>query len=248
MASRDSLEVRKLLETGVVIQQGADTPIAIRMRYTGTGSATSVTVTTATDLTTVSTEAGLGTVTKTYLFSTYSTVGELNDAILADGLFEPKVLDALRSDDTTGSEFVTGAITAGTDANGIVVWDVTVDTSVALWVTSCITNARNFNTVMLNRTHRVHLQQIDYFATLGAAGSNGVAVFLRRSGAAGIGSNTETQIYGGVSVSATAESIVFANGYGKISGQDGDELIVRLQDPTSISDTALSFRAIGILE
>ncbi len=54
--------------------------------------------------------------------------------------------------------------------------------------------------------------------------------------------------YGDTSVSATATKIDFALGFGKITGKDGDELIVRLQDGTSLSDTALVLRAIGILE
>jgi hypothetical protein len=245
MASRDSLDVRKLLETGVVVQQSADTPIALRMRYVGTGSATSVTVNTATTLVTVSVETS-GTVTKTYTFGTTpgcGTVGGLADAINSDGLFEVKVLDALRSDVTTASYFTLGTtlITPGMDANGVQVWDATCDTSVYKAVTSCITNARNFNTLKLSTSHRVHLQEIKYYATLGGANSNLVRVYLRRG-------NVETQVFGELSVSAAATTINFASGYGKISGKDGDEIIARLQDGTSLADAALSFRAVGILE
>lgn len=247
MASRDSLEVAKLLEQGVVVQQEANTPIAIRMQYVGTGSATSVTIATSTSLTTVSQETS-GTVTKVYLFSTYTTVGQLADQILSDGLFETKVLDALRSDPTTASYFVNGAITAGQDGNGVVVWDALCDTSVFMAVTSCLTFSRNWYTVMLGRSHRVKLQEVDYFATLGAAGTNGLQIYLRKGGATGIGSNTETQIYGAPSVSATAESVIFAGGRGFISGNDGDEIIARLADGTSLSDTDLSFTVVGIVE
>ncbi len=132
MASFDGLQVRSLLSRGVVVSNGADTPIAIRLRYVGTGSATSVTITTATNIVTVSAETS-GTVTNTYAFATYTTIGALADQINSDGLFEAKVLDALRADSTGSSYFVTGAITAGTDSNGIVVWDCLCDTEILLF-------------------------------------------------------------------------------------------------------------------
>ena len=115
-------------------------------------------------------------------------------------------------------------------------------------VTATLSFDRDFNTQMLSRSHRVHLQEIRYFATLGGAGTNLVRVYLRKNAQVGIGSNTETQIFGEVSVTGTATSIMFANGLGEITGQDGDEIVCRLADGTSLADAGLSFRAIGILE
>ena len=241
MASLDGLKVRKLLERGVVVQEGADTPIQIRMRYIGAGSVTSVTVTTGTSIVTVTVEP-TGTVTKTYAFATFTTVGALADQINSDGLFEVKVLDALRSDATTGGNYqINGAIVAGTDANGVAVYDVLTDTSVYKAVTACLTNARNFDRSKISESHRVHLQAIQYWATLGGAGTNLVRIYLRRKG-------VETQIFGEISVSATSTTINFAGGLGDITGNDGDEIIARLQDGTSLADAGLSFRITGILE
>lgn len=242
MASKDSLEMRLLAAKGTVVQKGADEPVAIRLRYIGTGSATSVTITTATNLVTVSSETS-GTATKTYTFGSGSgTIGALADNINADGLFEAKVIDALRSDVTTASYFsINTAVTAGTDANGVIVWDCTVDTSVYKAVTATLTNSRDFNTARLAKSHRVNLQEIRYYATLGGAAANLVRIYQRRG-------TVETQIFGLLSVSATDTTISFASGLGKITGGEGDELIVRIQDGSSISDTALALRVTGLLE
>lgn len=243
MASFEGTYTRYLLRTGVVRQTGADTPVAIRLRYVGTGTVTSVTVTTATNIVTVSTEG-----TKTYTFATYTTVGSLVGAINADGIFQAKVLDALNADLTTGSNFVTGAITAGADSNGVVSWDVTVDTSVNLSVTATLTGNRDWDTSWFNAekvgSHRAVLQAIRYTADVGTAAANSVRVYLRR----GNTGKTETQIYGILSVDNTDTTITFASGVGFISGRDGDEIIVRVLDAGSISDTGLVLQAIGYLE
>lgn len=243
MASLDGVQTRYFLRTGTVQQVSADTPVAIRLRYIGTGLVTSVTVTTATNIVTVSTEG-----TKTYTFATYTTVGTLVGAINADGIFQAKVLDALNADVTTGSNFVTGAITAGTDANGVVSWDVKVDTSVNLAVTATLTGNRDWDTNWFNAEkvgqHRAVLQSIFYLADVNAASANSVRVYRRR----GTPGRTETQILGIASVDNTATTVSFASGVGFISGYDGDELVVRVQDATSISDTGLVLEAIGYIE
>jgi len=238
MSSYDSLSVRQLLSRGTVVSQVADSPIALRMRYVGTGTLTSITITTATNLVVVSTDGG----TDTYAFATYTTIGALADAINGDGIIECKVIDALRSDLTASSYFLENtALTVTSDSNGVACYDAHVDTSVYKAVTSCITNMRDFNTANLSKSHRVHLQSIQYFATLGGAGANLLRVYLRRG-------KTETQIYGTTSVSATNTTVTFASGVGKITGNNGDEIIVRLQDGTSLADAALAFAAVGILE
>ncbi len=226
--------------------------MAIRMRYVGTGTPTSVTVTTATNIVTVSTETG-GVTTKTYTFASGNgTIGALVANINADGIFQAKVLDALNSD-LTPSSFVTGAITAGADTNGVVSWDVTRDPAAAqsaglYTVTTSLTGNRDWDTSWFNAekigAHRAVLQEVSYYATLGGAAADLVKVYIRR----GTSGKTETQIYSALSVSATLTTINFASGQGFISGKDGDEIIVRVQDGTSISDTALLLRAVGYIE
>ena len=255
MASLDGVQTRFILRTGVVEQRtgtAGTTPVAIRIRYISTGTPTSVTVTTATNIVTVSAES-TGTVTKTYTFASDSPdVGTLVSNINKDGLFQAKVLDALNSD-LTPSSFVTGAIAAGTDTNGVISWDVTRDPAAAqsaglYTITSTLTGNRDWDTNWFNAEkvgqHRVVLQEMVYFATLGNAAANLARIYIR-SGKPG---RTEKQVFGDLSVSATKTSITFASGIGFLSGKDGDEIVCRVQDGTSISDTALFLRATGYLE
>ena len=254
MASFEGTYTRYLLRSGTVVQHtGAvgNRPVAIRMRYVGTGTPTSVTVAAGTIIT-VSAETA-GTTTKTYTFASDSpSVGVLVGNINADGIFQAKVLDALNAD-LTPSSFVTGAIVAGTDSNGVVSWDVTRDPAAlaqtGIYQTTCtLTGNRDWDSNWFNAEkvgqHRAVLQEIDYFATLGGAADNLVRVYIRR----GQPGSTETQVFGALSVSGTLTAITFASGFGFISGKDGDEIIVRVQDGTSISDTGLFLRATGYLE
>lgn len=238
MSSLEALRTRHYAAKGVVVRTGADTPIAIRMKYIGTGTVTSVTVTTGTSLVNITSDGG----TDTYAFATYTTIGALCDAINKDGIFEAYVVDALRSDATTGGNYqINGAIAAGTDENGVVCWDMLVDTSVSKMITAALTPFRNFDAIKEGRGHVFHLQGINYFATLGGAGANLVRVYLRKKG-------VESQVFGAISASAADTAITFAAGAGKITSQDGGEIIVRLQDGTSVSDTALYLQAVGLYE
>ena len=238
MSSLDALRTRKYNARGVVQNVGTDLPVALRLRYVGTGSVTSVTVTTGTNIVTVSTEG-----TKTYAFATYTTLATLAAKINADGVFEAKLLDALTTDATT-SKLLDGAITAGADGFGTTVWDVLVDTSTTKALTTCLSYKRDFNTNKLAAQHRVHLQEIVYYATLGGAGAGLFNVYLRKAGTL-----TETLIFTDTSVSASKTSYTFSNGFGKISGREGDEIIVRLSDGTSIADAAANYlRITGELE
>lgn len=186
--------------------------------------------------------------TDTYTFATYDTIGKLVGKINTDGIFQAKVLDALNSDVTTASYFVTGAITAGTDSNGVVVWDMLTDTSVYKALTATLTGNRDWDTNWFNAekvgSHRAVLQEFAYYATLGAAADNRARVYIRR----GTPGSTETQVFGDLSVSATKTTTNFASGQGFISGKDGDEIVVRLQDGTSLADSAAFLRAVGYVE
>ena len=238
MSSLNGVETRYYLARGIVQESRDDTPVAIRMRYLGTGTVTSVTVVTATDLTLITSDGG----TDAYAFATYTTVGSLADAINTDGIFEAVVLDALRADLVSSSQLVTGAITSGSDANGVTIWDVKTDTSVLKAMIATLVWDRNFNTTKLNATHRVHLREISYNLNVSAAEANAVRVYIRRG-------TTETQIFGHVSVDATITTISFAGGYGKLSGNDGDAIIVKVLDATSVTDAAANYvRASGEAE
>ena len=232
MASKDSLRMRELAAVGAVVQntstgQGTNIPIAIRIRKIGSESATSVTISTATQIALVG-----STTTDTLTFTggsvNYNTVGALADAINATGRWECNVLDALRAD-TCINMFTDGLITAGTDGNGVVVWDVTVITTALKAVTVALTPRRNFDSP--KRGHVVDVQEIQYYLTLGGAGANLVHVYQRN----GV---TETQILGYLSVSATKTTINWASGVGKITSADGGSIIVRVQDATGIAGTA----------
>lgn len=234
MASLDSLRVRKQLQTGTVRQFGTDGPVAIRMRNLTGGEVTSVTVTTATNIVIITANGG----TDTYAFATYTTYGAVVDAINKDGIFEAKILDALRSK-ASASTLVTGAITAGTDDNGVVVWDALQDTSASLQIAVALSPTRNFDAP---KGHRVHLQEVKYGVNMGTAAVDSVQIW-KRSG------TVETQLFGALSVDTTETTINFAGGEGMISGNDNDELIVLVKDAATLADATSNYvRVTGIIE
>lgn len=234
MSSLDSLKVRKMLAKGTVIQKNADQPVAIRLKYVGTGTVTSVTVVTATSVAMITSDGG----TDTYLFSTYTTMGALADAINADGIFEAKVLDVLRSDGSDNN-LLAAVLTAPTkDEAGNNVYDIVTDTSAMYQLGACLSPFRAFDAP---KGHRVNLQEVKYFATLGSAAADKVQIWKR------IGA-TEVQIFGELSVSATATTINFANGDGYITGDENGEIIAILKDAASLSDTAAFIRVAGTIE
>lgn len=243
MASFESVLTRFYAASGTVQQVGTDQPVAIRLRYVGTGTVTSVTVTTATNIVMVTSDGG----TQTYAFATYTTIGLLVDKINGDGIFQAKVLDAVRSY-ATASQFVTGAITASVlaEAPGAFsysIWDVKVDTSAAKYFASRLTVSRGFLRGNLKLQHRVHLQEIAYFATLGNAAANDVQVIMVSA------DGVETVVYGALSVSATLTTINFAAGVGKLTANEGFDLVVVVKDDTTLADAAANLlRITGIVE
>ena len=237
MASKDSLEVRKLASKLTVQVSRDDTPVAIRIRAKlAAGAVTSVTTTTATNIVFISADGG----TDTYTFATYTTVGAVADAINSDGMFEAIVLDALRSD-ASASKFIDGAITAGNDDNGVIVWDVKADTSATDYMTATLSLGRNFDSN--KKGHQVTLKEIQYNVNISAAEANAVRAYVRNL------SNVETQVYGVASVDATLTTLSWASGNGGITASEGADIIVRVFDTTSITDAAGNYvQASGILE
>jgi hypothetical protein len=236
MASLDSLQTRQILAKGVVIDNVADAPVALRLRYIGTGTVTSVTTVTATNVVLITSDG----LTDTYAFSAYITMGALADAINAAGIFECKVLDVLRSA-ASDNNLLASALTAtnSVDDLGNAVYDIHTDTSAFFQLGVCLTPTRR--SFGAPTGHRVHLQEIKYYATLGNAAADDVQIWKRNG-------TVETQIFGELSVSATATTINFASGEGKLTGNPDEELVVILKDSVSLSDTAATLRVTGIVE
>lgn len=237
MASGDFAFVRNILARGEVKQVGTDTPVAIRLRYVGTGTVTSVVVTTATNIVLTTSDGGVD----TYAFNTLNTVGKVVDAINADGIFEAKVLDSVRSY-ATASQFVTGAVASST-YEGKTVWDVKVDTSAAKYFAYRLTLDRGFDKNSVKKNHRVHLQEFVYFATLGNAAMGGAQVYECTP------DGTETSVLSDLSVSASLTTTNFASGRGKMTAADGNDLVVVLIDSATLGDAAANLlRVVGSIE
>ena len=222
-SSRDFAETRELLGGAKAAMIVADEPVAIRLKYKGTGTVTSVTVTAATGVVNVTSDGG----TDSYTFADYTTMGALENAINADGVFEAKVLDALRSDNPDNI-LVAGAKTITTEGY----YDLTVNTDVSFSLTYRCTYDRGVKKVAPPENHRVKLNEFIYYATLGAAAVNMVQVYE-----CDIAQNTETQVYQALSVSATVTTVRFAAGKGSIASGFGNDLVVRVKDADSLADT-----------
>ncbi len=238
MASLDSVLTRQALAKGVVRTVVDDTPIAFRLFYVGTGTVTSVTVDTDEDVTLVTSDGG----TDEYLLATYTTMGALVDAINKDGIFEARLIDALRADSTASSPFINAApVTAGADEDGKACWDASIDTSATDFATVTL-SPKGLNYATPAKGHRMHLQSIVYNQNVSAAAANGVRVYKRKGTA-------ETQIARRASVDATLTTITWASGVGKITAGPDEEIIVRVIDGTSITDDVANFlEAVGVLE
>ena len=242
MASKESLEVRKLLSKGFVIAGGTDTPVAIRLRHLGSETVTSVTVTTATNIVLVG-----STTTDTITFAANTTLGAVVAALNATGRWEAKLLDAL-STQASASTLLDGAITSSYDINGNVIWDVKQDTSTALEIGFCLSAHRAFD-VPMGRS-RVHLQEIKYSVNMGTAAVDSVQVFRRKIGPMSpsvIG--TETKMFSYLSVDTTETTINWASGEGFVSGEVNEEIFVRVKDAATLADAGGNYvQLVGIIE
>jgi hypothetical protein len=227
MASLESAQTRKLLATGISTFAGTDKAVALRLRYVGTGTVTSVTTVTATSVETITSDGG----TDTFLFSAYTTMGALSDAINALGIFECKVLDVLRQDASDDALLAEVLTVSTVDENGSPVFDVKVDTSGMFGVSACLSGARGFDSKVDG--HRVHLQGIEYVANMGTAAADQLQVWARN-----VKTGAERALWKGLSVDTTATSVTFAGGFGAISSRDGEEIVVRIKDGASMADGA----------
>jgi len=234
MASTDSLKIRNLGTRGVVTSLTADKPVAITMRYIGTGTVTSVTTVTAVSVEVVTSDGG----TDTYDFATYATIGAIVDQINVDGVFEAKALDILRSAASAGN-LLAEVSTATTDERGNIVYNVHVDTSAFFQLGACLTVDRGFGGP---KGHRVHLNSFVYRAavTTGVALDN-LQIWKRKNG-------VETKIASMLNVHDTVTTVTFASGYGKITADEDGDIIVLVKDATGLSDAAALMRVIGFIE
>jgi len=246
MGSLDSVQTRALMKRGFIGQVGTDTPLAIRIKFTGGGSPTSVTNTAATSLVLIGTNtAGTSeTVTCTYAGASDATVGACVDTINASANWSARVMDCRRSLVTTSSSLGvdTGALST-TAYEGENYYDVHTSTDVTKEFAYRITYDRHVGVNLPSRkNHRVILQEFVYYATLGGASADDVQVWE-------IDGTVETQRLSALSVSATATTTNWASGLGYITANDGNDILVRLVDPTSITDSTANYLTVtGFLE
>lgn len=230
MASVDFLQARNYLKKGEIVHKTDDTPVALRLRYTGSGTITSVTTTTGTSIVAITSDGG----TETWDFATYTTVGLLADKINASAYWECIVLDALRAD-ATATQFVDGVISSST-FEGITYYDVKVDVSAAIKYAARLTYDKHTATSGMTKpsgSHRVSIKEIKYYVNLNAATADSVQVWE-------IDGTTETKVYSAASVDATETSVTWASGNGVITANDGNDLVVKVKDSTSITDNVLN--------
>lgn len=226
------VKVRYYLAKGVIGQVGDDLPVLMLMQYIGSGSVTSVTVTAATDITMVTSDGG----TDVYTWAAYTTMGALVAAINKDGIFEAKILDCLSTTATGANLAIGGVLTA--DANGN--YSMLSDTSNALFLAYRVTYDRTFGvTSKIRNGHRVHIQEIVTDLTLGGgADVNAFQIYeCTPSGNSAPYSGAETLIYRKAPTSGSVSTTTWASGNGKITANEGDDLLVVIVDTVSITGT-----------
>lgn len=234
MSSLDFLKSRAYTakyEVGRIVDDGA---VPIRIKHVGTGTSTPTVVLSSTSSLLTITD-GAGTATAIDLSTAaYNTVGEVADYINGLANWSCKVLDALRAD-ATDNMWIDGAVTASV-VDGETVFDIKTDTSAFKSLTYRCTYNRGVKNEKPSGLHRVKLQGITYNANVNAASANGVRVYEWDNRF-----KTETQIWQATSVDATDTAITFASGQGLITANEGNDLIVRVIDGTSLTDDAANF-------
>ena len=229
------MQYRQAAAKGTVGQTYYSLGVAMSLNYIGGGTITSVIVTTATDITMV-TVAGGTTYTDAYTWVGYATLGALVDAINADGRFQAKLLDSLRSNGTAASYFVAGTLAAASNGSESVyslVWD---NSTAATFITYRLTADRTFGTsAKLRDGHRVSLQEIYTSLTLGGgADANALKVYECKPAHRG---STETMLWSRTPTTGSAAQIDWASGQGKITAHDGNDLVVQVTDAASFGAT-----------
>jgi hypothetical protein len=173
--------------------------------------------------------------TDAYLWSAYATLGALVDKINADGIFQAKILDGLRSEATAGSRFITGAITSADDGSETA-WDMLWDTNTALRIAYRLTYDRTFGTsAKLADGHRVTLTEIVTSLTLGGgADANSMKIYECTPAHRGA---KETLLLQRTPTTGSVVTLNFASGQGGITAADGNDLVLIITDGTSFGTT-----------
>ena len=237
MGSLESALLKQAMAKGEVRQVVDDTPVAIRLQYIGSGSVTSVEVVTADDIELITSDGG----TDTYLFSAYTTLGALVDAINGDGIFKAKVLDSVRSKASDNTLLARAASATVVSEDGESYFDIFLDVDGADYYGCRLTYDRGFKKAH-KATHRVSLQEIKYNINLQAGVAKGVKVYE-------IDGTTETEIFTELSVTTTATTINFASGEAKKTAKEGNDIVVIINANTALTDSTANYlRLVGIIE
>ena len=237
MASLDSLTTRSYAKRGVVGYVTDDKPISLRIRSIGGHTVTHVITTgSGSGATALELHDSDGTASIDLTAAATDTLGELCDYINSTTNWECKILDGLRTD-SVNTKLLEETVSAST-VDGVTYYDLHPDTSIYLAYTYRLTNDRHTDTsgqTPAKGSHRVHIQGINYYANVSAGpNANGVQVWECDGG-------VETQIMSRASIDATDTPITFASGYGKVTGKDGNDLVVRVVDSTTLTDNTLGY-------
>ena len=232
MASLDSLQTNFVKAKNTVREVGTDSPVVLRIAMNATANAvTSITVDNSAETLVIVDTAGTHTISLSS-----STVGALKASIEAintatvSQAYSVLALDALLSD-SVDDTLVNGAVSSSV-VDGVTVWDLKSITATTKSLTvRCKSGSyvpgKDVPGTSLN--HRVRINEINYFATLGAAARGGLKVIEVKDG-------VETVLLSKLSVSATETSIYLTNLKTIIDSSFGKELVVRLSDGTSLVD------------
>ena len=170
---------------------------------------------------------------------TGKTVGDTVDwinSLTTSGIqrYAVLVLDAVRSDSATDL-FVAGTVTTTTSVDGVACWDIKQDTSASKSLTvrlragSYVPGAQPRD---WKKPHRVRVNQVAYYATLGAAARGGFKIIEVD------GNMVETTVLSKLSVSATETTLYLNNLQSYIDSRYGSDIVIRLVDGTSLADAA----------
>ena len=245
MASKDSLEIKKLAAKGKVYQRGDDGSVAIRLRYVGTGTitaGTAVTLTTATKLV-LTTSAGAVDYTFAGGAGYYGTMGLLCDGINASGIWEAKLLDCLSSDITTASNFkINTNVSPSTDENGVPCYDLVTNNNVTLTPTVCFSPFYNFDSP---KGHQAIVRSVSYNENTGTEATSSWAIYKRAKN-----TNAETLIMSktGLGTANVTDLITWGSGFGFITGDVDADMIFRVTSDSITDDPANLVQITGTLE
>jgi len=229
MGSLDSVLINKGLAQNVVARKADDASVALRIRQVGGAAVTSITVTISTDIVLIDAD---GTTTST--FATDDTLGKVADTINATANWECKILDGLRAD-ASDDTLLDGVISASV-TNGVTYYDAVADTDGVDYATYRCTYDRAVGEEKPKGAHRVRLLEVMYNQDINAASANGFRIYEWDAAA-----KSETLVYGIASVDATETTVNFGSGEATVDAGWGNDLIVRVIDATSITDSTNNY-------